>query len=281
MRGFFRYPGGKGKISCHIVRRLDQLLEKNYQYREPFFGGGSIGLQIINNPNIKNIWINDRDIGIAYLWTAVIQHPEELKERILDFKPTVDSFFQFRNELINNHSEDVIDFAFKKLAIQQISYSGLGVKSGGPLGGVKQKSNYKIDCRWSPSYICGKIDFLHRKFKEKTIHRESCTSFDFVNLIEDETFRSLLYLDPPYYVKGNELYQYGFSEDDHARLSDVLKKTKHAWLLSYDDCPQIRELYKWATIETLDVTYNITAQKDKSGKSFSRKKGELIITSSS
>ena len=36
--------------------------------------------------------------------------------------------------------ENQISKAFKKLAIHQISYSGLGTKSGGPLGGEKQQS---------------------------------------------------------------------------------------------------------------------------------------------
>jgi len=46
-----------------------------------------------------------------------------------------------------------LDVGFKKLAIHQISYSGLGTKSGGPLGGKSQESIYKIDCRWSPKHI--------------------------------------------------------------------------------------------------------------------------------
>ena len=50
----------------------------------------------------------------------------------------------------------IVDIGFKKLAIHQISYSGLGTMSGGPLGGAGQKSQYKIDCRWSPDASAGK-----------------------------------------------------------------------------------------------------------------------------
>jgi DNA adenine methylase len=103
---------------------------------------------------------------------------------------------------------------------------------------------------------------------------------DVAELIEDISCSSLLYLDPPYFVKGNDLYQFGFSREDHARLSTTLKNTQHAWLLSYDDCPEIRELYKWACIEAIDVNYSITALKDKdTGERRSRTKTELLISS--
>ena len=48
-------------------------------------------------------------------------------------------------------------FGFMKIAVHQLSYSGLGLRSGGPLGGRSQASPYKIDCRWSPEYIYKKM----------------------------------------------------------------------------------------------------------------------------
>ena len=101
---------------------------------------------------------------------------------------------------------------------------------------------------------------------------------DFLDLIKDITCDSLLYLDPPYYIKGNDLYQHGFTVKDHERLASALKNTKHAWVLSYDDCDEIRELYQWACVQPLDVNYSITATKDKkTGERLSRTKAELLI----
>ncbi len=165
--------------------------------------------------------------------------------------------------------ENILDIAIKKLAIHQISFSGLGTKSGGPLGGKEQKSKYGIDCRWSPDYICKKIQQLHIQFSKIKIEQSVCTNLDFYDVINDESCKALIYLDPPYYIKGNELYQHGFSEDDHKRLMNVLKSTPHKWLLSYDDCKEIRELYSWAKIEELDVKYSISG---------ATKKGELLIS---
>jgi DNA adenine methylase len=207
-----------------------------------------------------------------------------LKKMVMNFNPSVETFENYKIEIANNsitpkNDSEIVLFGFKKLAIHQTSYSGLGVKSGGPLGGKKQKSKYKIDCRWSPDYICKKIEKLNIQFSSLEIKNQSCTSFDFENLIKskDDAF---IYLDPPYYVKGNDLYQYGFSKEDHKRLSDALRITNHPWILSYDDCQEIRELYNWADINEISVNYSITATKDKeSGKRFSRTKQELLIFS--
>ena len=90
------------------------------------------------------------------------------------------------------------------------------------------------------------------------------TNLDFAELITDTSEKALIYLDPPYYVKGNQLYQHGFSDDDHFRLADLLKSTAHRWILSYDDCPEVRALYHWAEVRTVSVNYSIAgAQRER------------------
>ncbi len=290
MSSFFRYPGGKSKLRKQIIEKINGITRNNgFEYREPFFGGGSIGLLMLeNNSNINKIWINDFNLGIASLWTALIKYPDLFKKKIQEFIPSVEAFYKFKEELTSKNCkldtvDKIVDYGFKKLAIHQISYSGLGTKSGGPLGGRDQKSAYKIDCRWSPTYICKKIDALNTKFSELTIRNNTCTNLDFAQLIEDDSCPAVIYLDPPYYDKGSNLYQDGFEEEDHKRLADCLKKTDHQWILSYDDCPEIRRYYNWANIEIIDgVNYSITATKDKStGERKSRVKPELLISKKS
>lgn len=265
----FRYPGGKNKLLEHIHAKLGLYNLKDYEYREPFFGGGSVGLSVLQLKNApRKIWLNDKDIGIACLWTAIINFSDELKERILDFSPSVEAFYSIKDSLLKldqlpETKDQIVDIALKKIAIHQISYSGLGVKSGGPLGGQDQKSQYKIDCRWSPQYLCKKIDKINKLFKDVWVRDAVCMSQDFQSVIENDDSVSFIYLDPPYYEKGNELYQHGFSSKDHERLADTLKQTQHKWLLSYDDCNEIRELYSWAHIEVCIVKYSINGAREK------------------
>jgi len=284
---FFRYPGGKKKLRHFIIKSLKEKGDiLNIQYREPFFGGGSIGVDLLQqNIAPKHIWINDKDIGIACLWTSLIKYTQDLKDRVKEFYPTVNDFYEFKLQLSNlskmpRQRSKVVDIGFKKLALHQISYSGLGLKSGGPLGGADQKSKYKIDCRWSQSYICKKIDKLFNIFEKIDVYNNECTNFDFIDLIENNEFTSLIYLDPPYYVKGNELYHCGFTKEDHIRLSKALRSTSHQWVLSYDDCDEIRNLYSWANLEEIYVNYSITALKDNdTGERLATQKKELLISS--
>jgi DNA adenine methylase len=142
------------------------------------------------------------------------------------------------------------------LAVHQMSYSGLGTMAGGPLGGKNQTSKDKIDSRWSPSRLTRRIDELHALFSRFEIKSEGCTSYDFERVLYGSE-PALVYLDPPYFLKGAVCYEYGFSTDDHWRLATVLRSTNHHWVLSYDDCPEIRQLYSWARIQELPVTYSI------------------------
>lgn len=266
-----RFPGGKSKLRYSILKRLLERDSNITEYREPFFGGGSIGFEFLKNTNNKKVWINDKDTSLVCLWNAVIKYPELLKEKVKAFVPSVEMFFSIKNELLTLQPQnvtDTVDIGFKKLAIHQISYSGLGTKSGGPLGGIDQQSKYKIDCRWSPKTLCKKIDNLHKLISKFVIHDNECSNLDFQQLLDDTTDIALVYLDPPYFVKGNDLYQCGFTYEDHVRLAESLRYTKHSWVLSYDDCPEIRELYQWAFIEELSVNYTING---------SRAKKELLI----
>jgi DNA adenine methylase len=164
----------------------------------------------------------------------------------------------------------------EKLAIHQLSYSGLGTKSGGPLGGEKQNSDYKIDCRWSTDSICRKIFAAHSIIARHEIRTGGCTCLPFDALIHTPG-EAFLYLDPPYFVKGDDLYQIKFSSDDHRRLAQSLLTTSHHWVLSYDDCPDIHNLYAWAHREPVIMKYSITATKDETGRRDSTTKVELLI----
>jgi len=238
------------------------------EFASPFFGAGGMEFHLFALAPLESVWINDIDKGIAAIWTAVVQSPKELCAKVKDFEPSVAHFELFKRELTSGlRNEDVVDLAFKKIAIHQMSYSGLGTMSGGPLGGTQQSSKYPIDCRWSPAHICKTIKKAHAMLSAMSVRDGACSSLDFGKLIQNSGKR-FLYLDPPYYVKGPELYQFSFKRKDHTRLANALKKTKNPWLLSYDDHQVIRELYDWAHILEIPISYTINT---------SRKKVELLI----
>ena len=100
-------------------------------------------------------------------------------------------------------------------------------------------------------------------------------------VIENKDFEALInqydrpdaffYLDPPYF-STEDMYAVGFSWDDHVRLRDRLKNLNGKFLLSYNDCPEIRDLYKDFNILDFSRTHSM-AQRYEAGKEFK----ELLI----
>ena len=68
------------------------------------------------------------------------------------------------------------------------------------------------------------------------------------------------------------LYENSYEEADHAELADIISGLKHKWIVTYDECPLIYELYQNYRKNVLTLQYSVG--NDKSGK-------ELIIYSNS
>ena len=85
----------------------------------------------------------------------------------------------------------------------------------------------------------------------------------------------LVYLDPPYYhADQRRAYTKSFTSDEHLRLADNLLSYQYKFCLSYDDCPEVRALYKWANIYDVSWLYNTDNKPGKKRKACR----ELIIT---
>ena len=281
MSSLFVYPGGKGLLRSQITLALARACEDyRLPYREPFVGGGVMALHMLEFDRADKFWINDKDAGLACFWKSVIEQPDALVERIDAFEPSVEEFHDAKRILLNHQGGvptdliQMVELGFCKLVVQKLSHSGLGVMSGSPRGGNAQDGApcldngrwrvNRIDSRWSPPHMCREVtnySFLFNRVE--TV----CTNLDFSAVILDESEQSSLFLDPPYWEEGQDCYLHSFTEQDHVRLADLLRKTRHAWVLTYGDCPEIRELYGWAAIEEVNVKSCIA----------NRTKAELLI----
>ena len=95
---------------------------------------------------------------------------------------------------------------------------------------------------------------------------------DFETLIKHyDRVDSFFYADPPYF-STEDMYEVGFGWDDHVRLRDTLKGLKGKFLLSYNDCPEIRGLYEGFSMFDFSRTHSM-AQRYEAGKEFK----ELLI----
>ena len=274
-----RYPGSKNSL----LPMLLPMVAKRFQeptddtrctmYVEPFFGGGS-GLALLYSlPSDASVWINDLDQGIHSVWQAARSSPSELKRAIMLIRPSVDLFYELKNdELSGRYTGDVVRDAARKIALHRLSVSGYGSKSGGPLGGKDQKAKeYAVDCRWNPQGIAHAVNRASRilgRFED----RLRISRLPALDVVEAVGPSALVYLDPPYVVQGGALYSTNMSHDDHKSLACALRRSKASWLLSYDECPLVRQLYQWADCTPVNITYSNRVERERRAKS-----SELLI----
>lgn len=278
MGSIIRYPGSKQKLARKILDLFppDLLWNALYQsqclYCEPFVGSGAMLRGIISHLKASDsVVINDLDPGIAYMWKAIRDDPAGLRDRVKVFKPEAEAFYACKKQ-DGDLSLDPVTIGFQKIVLHRTSFSGLGYMAGGPLGGKDQESAYTPDCRWNSEVIQDEIENFNLEMRR--LRRFDIHNTDFEAVLSPLPDYAFAYLDPPYYLKGVELYRYPMDEADHLRLADLLKRARFRWVLSYDDHPAVRGLYQsWAKIQPLAWQSNIPTAKGPR-----RKNQELAIS---
>jgi DNA adenine methylase len=262
----FRYPGAKNKLLPIVTAHIDEMMIGHDKFCDAFVGGGSVLLDIAKRYPQVQLYANDKDYWVYCFWKIVASSDfNKLSEllTLLDTRPTLDLFYRLRDE----QTTDEIRCAYKAIFFNRTTFSGI-FKSG-PIGGKEQKSAYTVDCRFNSDKLKKKITDCSKLLAGRTI----VDNYDINNYSILKSTDCPTYLDPPYYIKGKALYSEYMTHNEHVALADLLCARKN-WVLSYDDCPEIRDLYKTKPIVDLSVRYSINGSKTKW-----EHKNELIILS--
>lgn len=236
-----RYPGGKGKIANYIKLLLIENDLLGVEYVEPYAGGASVALSLLYEDFASHVHINDLNRGIYAFWRAALDQPDELCARIMDTPITVDEW-KCQRSVQNMPEADTIDLAFSTFFLNRTNRSGI-IRNGGVIGGKNQDGQWKIDARYDKEGLCYRIQKVAR-FRS----RITATRLDAANLIGQLTNQGeverFFYLDPPYFVKGRDLYDDFYDETDHAAIAELIQSIRTPWVVSYDAVPDILELYR-------------------------------------
>lgn len=249
-----RYPGSKYKF-CHFF--LTILQNNNIcpeLFIEPFAGGSSVSLFLLQNNFVQNIALIEKDPLVASFWKTVFFDTEWFIREIEKLEVTLDKWNYFRQY----SPKTVRAKAIKCLFQNRTSFSG--ILKAGPIGGQKQISKYKIDCRFNKNELINRIKTLSA-YKERVLFIEE-GDYELILEANKKLFPSntLIYFDPPYVNKAKDLYNFYFQREDHIRLKDFIKKLEYNWLLSYDYEPPINQLYQeFSQSGFFDITYTTTS----------------------
>lgn len=251
INSFMSWIGGKKALRDEILLRFPLSFER---YIEVFGGGGWV---LFHKPPGREMEVyNDFNPNLVNLYRCVREHPEELIGE-LTFVLNSRLDFDYVREMLHTKTNlpDVKRAAYFYQLIRQSYASGLDSFGAQPSNMWNNFPQIRSACERLQKVVVENKDF------EKLIKQ-----YD-----RPEAF---FYCDPPYYNTEDYYEDVGFTKKDHERLAASLGGIKGKFLLSYNDCSEIRDLYAkpGITIESTSRLSNI-AQRYEGGKQYA----ELLI----
>jgi DNA adenine methylase len=234
-----RYPGGNGKLANFVKLLLTENGMADINYAEPYAGGASIALTLLFEEYARQIHINDLNKAIYALWYSVLNETDELCRLIRDTDVSLE-VREFQRRVQNDLDASLLELGFSTFFLNRVNRSG--IIRGGVIGGKNQDGTWGIDARYNKSDLIQRVQKIARY--RRRIHLYNMNAAEFiVQRIPDLPQNSLTYLDPPYYVKGKDLYQHFYTHGDHVTISRLVPQITQPWIVSYDAHANLLPLY--------------------------------------
>lgn len=271
-----RYAGGKSLAVGMIVNLIPDHVRKIVS---PFMGGGSFEVACAKELGLEVTGYDVFDILCNY-WQLQLTSPGRLAARLREFKPNRKNFAQVKQRLKRHWDGEE---RLRKLDLAAHYY-------------------FNSNTSYGPHFLGWPSDvYLEKERYSKMV--DKVASFrapglevrcaDFATSIQDNP-DEFLYCDPPYYLEEGKtfvgmyphrnfpIHHKGFR---HELLRDLLLNHEGGFILSYNDCPTLRDWYSDCNIATPSWQYTFGQgdtrigknRRDLNGGSHVKKSHELLI----
>ena len=246
-----RYPGGKAKFAP----KIKSIIENNDlhgHYVEPYAGGAGVALDLLFSGICTDIHINDLDLAIYHFWKSITEETEDFIRLVSKTDVTIEEWHK-QKEILKQDDISPIERGFAAFFLNRTNRSG--ILKGGVIGGLQQSGNYKLDCRFNKEALIKRIQKIGSMNNKIHVYNQDTEKWllEIDNLIPSN---SLIYLDPPYYEKGQGLYRNFYNHQDHKSIKEKLVKVKTPWVVSYDNNQNIRDIYQQYRQEEYILNYS-------------------------
>jgi len=253
-----RYPGGKAKIYSQICDIISLNYDEPPVYCEPFAGGFGLGMKLLLKSKVSKVYLNDLDYSIYSFWYSVLHNTEEFIAMIDQTEITINEWYNQKAIYLSTTDKySILQKGFATFFLNRSNRSG--IMKAGPIGGYSQSGSYGLDCRFNKATLKTTILNLAKRKDDIIISNFDCKTF--LLRIDNDIDNIFFFLDPPYVVKGKELYKNSFTKEDHCALGKIVTNLKSKWYMTYDDTPLIRDIYKDFEIRTYDISYTVQTKK--------------------
>lgn len=249
-----RYPGGKGQLANFFKLVVSQNGLSDGHYAEVYAGGAGIAMALLLEQFVSCVHVNDIDHSIYSFWHSILEAPDELCRLVHDTPVTMESWH--RQKLVqsdpNNHSE--LELGFSTFFLNRTNRSG--IIWAGVIGGKAQTGKWRLDARFNKPDLIKRIERIALYRSRIKVYNQDAEQF-IRTVLPSMPKSSLVYLDPPYYIKGEGLYENHYSHEDHLRIARIVQREiKQNWIVSYDNVQQIRDMYKRCHRWIYELSYN-------------------------
>ena len=256
-----RYPGGKTRLVPYVTELLlaNNLIDGHYI--EPYAGGAGLAISLLIKGQVRYLHLNDIDRSIYAFWHSVLNETDALCQYIEDVNISIEEWSKQKAIQKDKKNVDLFTLAKSTLFLNRTNRSG--ILTGGIIGGKNQTGKYKIDARFNRQTLIKKIRLI--AFYKSRIQVQNMDALAFLKE-KEHTFpdNSIINLDPPYYVKGQELYQNSYEHGDHKTISKMIPKLRPYWIMTYDNVDPIKNLY--SQFPTIEFNLSYSAQNRYKGK---------------
>ncbi|MEN5355143.1 DNA adenine methylase [Stenotrophomonas sepilia] len=249
-----RYPGGKTQLAPFVIEILRENGLFYGSYVEPFAGGCGIAWKLLLDGYVSQIHINDIDPSIYAFWASVLRKTDDLCELIETTPVTMEAWHE-QKAIQQNRRSRQLELGFSTLFLNRTNRSG--ILKGGVIGGKKQESAYPMDCRFNKVEILRKIQRIAKYRDQVTLTKMDAEDF-ILNALPRLPKHALVNIDPPYYSKGRDLYCSFYNHEDHVHLARAIPSIEQRWMVTYDNAPEIQELYR--RFPSINLNLNYSAQ---------------------
>ena len=261
-----RYPGGKSALAGLLgsIRRINGLGDT--AIAEPFAGGAGASLALLYLEEASRIYINDADQAIYSFWSTLVTRPQPFLRMLSRTRVNMREWRRQRAVYRDSGRVSKLRRGFSAFYLNRCNRSGI-IMNGGPIGGVLQAGDWKLDARFNKPELQRRCERVV-EYRER-VHVSCEDGLAFIDRLDLASM--FFFIDPPYYEKGPTLYLNALDEAYHTALAARVRAMRNAaWVLTYDDCPEVRRLYRgWAAIHPFSLRY--TAARRRSGN-------EVLVT---
>jgi DNA adenine methylase len=234
----FRYPGGKTWCIPEVRRWLSGL-KRPEVFVEPFAGGAIVSLTAAVEGWADQVVMGEIDHEVAAVWEVVLGKSDAnakwLCDRILNFEVSRDAVV----ELLREEPRTLRKLAFRTIIKNRVNRGGILAK-GASL--VKEGENGRgITSRWYPETLASRLQTI-RTVRDRITFRRA-DAFELIKEHQRDP-AAAFFIDPPYTAGGKRAGSrlYTHNEIDHGKLFDLMKEVRGAFMMTYDDAPEVREM---------------------------------------